>query len=52
MEKDLNKYWDRVFTTVSGEGNHNSYFLNCIALAAFSWVSILEKKKKRQKKNI
>jgi signal peptidase I len=50
--KGFNKIrWDRVFTTVSGDGQPQSYlqyFL--IALAVFLLVNILEKKK--DKKNI
>jgi signal peptidase I len=49
MEKDSTKIrWDRVFTTVSGEGQPQSYFqyFNCIS--GILLVSILEKENKKK----
>jgi signal peptidase I len=47
--KGFNKIrWDRVFTTVSGEGQPRPTFNILIALSCILLVSILEKEKKKK----
>jgi hypothetical protein len=49
MESKLGIRWDRVFTTVSGEGQPQSYFKYFLfALAYFYWRIFLEKEKLKQ----